>query len=210
MVEESPFKPEHLARVDEAEDELFYQIPRMVRHLDDPGCRALTAFYDEILPEGGAILDLMSSAFSHLPEDKHFSRVVGHGMNEKELKANTQLSEHFCQNLNKDPKLPFADESFDGAVCALSIQYLQDAPAVFAEVGRVLKKGAPFAVSYSNRMFPTKAIALWRALDDADRALLIDMYFRLSGAFEEERDMKNLSPNPGQTDPVYVITGTRA
>ena len=36
---------------------------------------------------GGAVLDLMSSWVSHLPEEMAFSRVVGHGMNAAEAGA---------------------------------------------------------------------------------------------------------------------------
>ncbi len=49
-------------------------------------------------------------------------------------------------------------------MCCVGVQYLQRPFAVFAEVRRVLKPGAPFIVSYSNRCFPTKAVAIWRAL----------------------------------------------
>ena len=51
--------------------------------------------------------------------------------------------------------------SFDGAVMTVSVQYLIHPIESFAEVGRVLKPAAPFIVTFSNRMFPTKAVAVW-------------------------------------------------
>ena len=72
----SPFKPEHFAREDSADDALFYVPERLVQHLDDDGRAAITAFYAEHLPAGGRVLDLMSSWISHLPQDMVFDEVV--------------------------------------------------------------------------------------------------------------------------------------
>ncbi len=38
-------------------------------------------------------------------------------------------------------ELPYKNKSFDGVICTLAIHHLQDVPAVFKEVGRVLKTG---------------------------------------------------------------------
>ena len=54
-------------RVDESPDALFYEVPRLVTHIDDPAIAAVTQLYREYFPAGGAILDLMSSWVSHLP-----------------------------------------------------------------------------------------------------------------------------------------------
>ena len=61
--------PEHFRRVDEADDAIFYSEPRLVKHIDEPACEALTEYLREMLPPNGEILDLMSSCASHLPED---------------------------------------------------------------------------------------------------------------------------------------------
>jgi hypothetical protein len=52
---------------------------------------------------------------------------------------------------------------------------------VFTEVRRVLKPEAPFIVSYSNRCFPTKAVAIWRSLDMQRQASLILLYMEKAG-----------------------------
>jgi hypothetical protein len=93
-------------------------------------------------------------------------------------------------------------------VVTVSVQYLTQPIEVFAEVGRVLKAGAPFIVSYSNRCFPTKAVAVWRALGDRDHADLVGAYFRLSGYFEPS-NAYDLSPASGRTDPVYCVVGRK-
>ncbi len=201
---DSPFEAEHFAREDEAPDAEFYQSPRFVTHIDDAAIAALTRFYGETLPPNGAILDLMSSWVSHLPGDNAYASVTGLGMNAAELQANPQLSDWLTQDLNMMPALPFEDDAFDAAVATVSVQYLTRPVEVFAEVGRVLKPGAPFIVAYSNRCFPTKAVAVWRALGDRDHANLIHTYFQLSRRFGDATAY-NLSPAPGRTDPVFAV-----
>ena len=122
----------------------------------------------------------MSSWISHLPADRAYD-VVGHGMNGTELAANPRLSRWFVQDLNRDPALPLADGSFDAGLCCVGAQYLQAPVAVFAEVRRVLVPGAPFIVSFSNRCFPTKAVAIWRSLDTAGHAALLRLYLERAG-----------------------------
>ncbi len=61
--------PQAFARLDESPDELFYQSPRLVTHIDDAAIAAVTQIYRELLPPSGAILDLMSSWVSHLPPE---------------------------------------------------------------------------------------------------------------------------------------------
>ena len=205
---DNPFKLAHFERVDPTPDTAFYEMPRLVKHIDEPACEALAAFYKELLPEGGDVLDLMSSCVSHLPEDGGYGSVTGLGMNAVELEANPQLSGHIVHDLNVNPTLPFEDSSFDGCILAVSVQYITQPKAVFREIGRVLRPDAPLAISYSNRMFPTKAVAIWRAMSDSDRAGLIDMYIHVSEAFGE-RHFRNLSPRPGKSDPLYVVVARR-
>jgi ubiquinone/menaquinone biosynthesis C-methylase UbiE len=77
---------------------------------------------------------------------------------------NPALNDIVVHNVNTNPRLPFEDESFDGAVMTVSVQYLTRPIELFTDVGRVLKPHAPFVVTFSNRMFPTKAVALWQAV----------------------------------------------
>jgi SAM-dependent methyltransferase len=123
----------------------------------------------------------MSSWVSHLPEDVPLSEVIGHGMNAQELAANPRLTRWFLQNLNREPVLPLEDQSCDAALCCVSVQYLQKPVEVFAEIRRILRKDAPFIVSFSNRCFPTKAVAIWRSLDMSSHAALVRLYFEHAG-----------------------------
>jgi len=208
MSGENPFQPEHFAREDDARDDEFYSIPRLVAHIDDAAIAALSRYYARVLPPGGHVLDLMSSCISHLPDAPALDSVTGLGMNKIELDANKRLGERVVHDLNRDPRLPFSGARFDACLIAVSVQYLTHPIEVFAEIGRVLKPGAPCIVSFSNRCFWTKAVAIWRALDDEGHMKLVDLYFRATDLFEEPL-CDDLSPSPGRTDPLFAVTARR-
>jgi len=201
--------PEHFAREDEGDDALFYAMPRMVTHIDDAAIEALTGWFRGALPPGGAVLDLMSSCVSHLPEDVSYARVAGLGMNRDELDANPRLTERVVHDLTRTPALPYEDASFDACLITVSVQYLVRPLEVFAEIARVLKPGGRCHVSFSNRCFPTKAIALWLGLDDHGHAQLVGYYFIRSGGFEQP-EFADLSPAHGLSDPLYMVHALKA
>lgn len=197
--------PEAFAKIDPSNDEAFYSVPRFVTHIDMSAVRALSQFYETALPMDGVVLDLMSSWVSHLPST--FSgRVIGHGMNAKELAANQQLMDFFVQNLNLQPELPLADGSFEAALCCVGVQYLARPDGVFSEVARILRPGAPFIISFSNRCFPTKAVAVWRALDARGHADLVALYLRNAGFQRIERHVLR---DGRFSDPLTAMVGYR-
>lgn len=153
---------------DNSDDTLFYAEPRLVHHLDGGFRRRLTELYREAIPPGAVVLDLMSSWVSHLPEEVAYAQVIGHGLNEQELRANPRLTRHWCQNLNRDQQLPLADTSVDAALIVAGWQYLQYPEAVAAELLRVIRPGGRLIVAFSNRMFFTKAPQVWADGSDRD------------------------------------------
>ncbi|MFL6058317.1 MAG: methyltransferase domain-containing protein [Rubrobacteraceae bacterium] len=193
-------------RFDESPDEEFYLLPRFVTHIDDRAISAVTQLYREFFPPGGEILDLMSSWISHLPPEVRYRRVIGLGMNEAELKRNERLDSYVVQNLNTNPHLPFGDAEFDGCGICVSIDYLTRPVEVLREVGRVLKVGSPTVITFSNRCFPTKAIAFWHQLDDRGRTRLVERYLREADNFEDVRSLDR-SPRRLFTDPLYAVIG---
>jgi SAM-dependent methyltransferase len=202
----TPYPARSFERQDPSADALFYAAPRLLVHIDDAAIAAASALYAELLPQGGAVLDLMSSWRSHLPDALAFARVAGLGMNDVEMRENPQLTERVVHDLNVEPTLPYADGEFDGAVVTVSVQYLTSPVEVFRDVGRVLRPGAPFIITYSNRMFPTKAVRIWLALDDADRAGLIAAYFKHAGNFTDV-EMRDCTRRDGAvyTDPLFAV-----
>jgi hypothetical protein len=200
--------PGAFARLDETDDALFYEPPRLVQHIDDGAIAALTELYRTVLPAGGALLDLMSSWVSHLPPEIEYGDIVGHGMNAEELAANPRLTRWFVQDLNKDPHLPLADAGVDAAMICVSIQYLQQPVAVLREVRRVLRPGTPLVISFSNRCFWTKAVAVWRALDDRGHAALVERYLDHAGfAAIETRVLAEYVEDV--SDPMLAVVGYR-
>ena len=194
-------------RLDETPDTEFYAAPRLVTHIDDGAIAAVTTLYREYFPAGGAILDLMSSWVSHLPAEASYRRVTGLGMNADELAANPRLDAWVVHDLNAEPRLPFADGEFDAAGCCVSIDYLVRPVEVLRDLARVLRPCAPVVITFSNRRFPTKVIALWEALDDAGHAQLVAHYLRAAGGWT---DMMGLDRSPGVGDPLLAVVARRA
>ena len=206
---ESPYPPGLFRRLDESDDSLFYAEPRLVVHIDYEAIGAISAYFSEVLPRNGVILDLMSSWRSHMPPDLPVHRLVGLGLNAVELDENPQLDERIVHDLNANPVLPVEDCALDAAVVTVSIQYMTKPVEVFREINRILKPDTSFHVIYSNRMFPTKAVAVWQSLDDRRRAQLIASYFHYSGDWEDIRAL-NITPQlPHHSDPVYVVAATK-
>lgn len=189
---------------DAGDDLVFYAPARLVTHIDAGAIAALTGFYRAALPDGGRVLDLMSSWISHLPDDREYAEIVGHGMNADELAANPRIDRWFVQDLNRKPTLPFDDNTFDAALCCVGGQYLQRPVAVFAEVRRMLVAGAPFVVSFSNRCFPTKAVAIWRTLDANGLAALVRLYLQRAGFSEVALEVL---ADGSVSDPLIAVIG---
>ena len=192
-------------RADESPDSLFYGPPRLVTHIDDGAIAAVGELYDE-LGLTGDVLDLCSSWISHFRTPPR--QLVAMGMNEVELRANEMATSWLVQDLNVDPTLPFADETFDAVTCCVSVDYLVRPLEVFAEVTRVLRPGGPFVVTFSNRCFPTKAIRGWLATGDADHCAIVETYVALTDGFGPATvELRN----PGaRTDPLYAVVARRA
>lgn len=200
MTANNPFQ-----RYDETDDAQFYVHPRLVNHIDEAAIQATTDLYRDYLPAGGNILDLMSSWVSHLPTDVRYGRVAGLGLNETELRANPQLTDYVVQSLNQTPELPYPDQSFDGGMVTVSVQYLTQPVKVFREVARVLRPGSPFLTVFSNRMFPTKAVAIWQSLDDRGHQQLVRSYYEQTGLFDQI-EVLDRSPR-GWGDPLFAVAG---
>jgi SAM-dependent methyltransferase len=150
----------------------------------------------------------MSSWRSHLPASLHPAAVTGLGLNRAEMEDNPALTEVVVHDLNREPRLPFADDSFGGATLTVSIQYLTRPVEVFTDLGRVLRAGAPFVVSFSNRMFPTKAVWVWQRASEPQRVELVKRYFDDSGMFDEIEAIERHCES-GYADPVFAVIGTR-
>jgi len=206
-----PFPPGFFDRQDESPDPAFYGVPRLLTHIDDRAIEAVGLLYEELGldgsgPPGGHVLDLMSSWISHLRTAPAELTVLG--LNETELEANPMATARVVQDLNVDPALPFADATFTAALCCVSVDYLTRPVEVFREVARVLRPGAPFVTTFSNRCFPTKAIRGWLANDDQTHCRIVATYFALAGGFGDVQAARRTPPGPG--DPLYAVYARKA
>jgi SAM-dependent methyltransferase len=211
-------RPDQRLKFDPSDDLAFYAVPRFVTHVDAGFIQQLSDLYRERLRPNMRILDLMSSWVSHLPTDITFEHVEGHGMNPAELARNPQLDHYFVQDLNHNPQLPLADQSFDAVLCTVSVQYLQYPEAVFNEVHRVLKPDGIAIVSFSNRMFYQKAIAAWRDGSEGDRVNLVQSYFASVSGLSAPEVVSRAAQVPavlrllgwGGGDPFYAVLAQRS
>ena len=204
------------SRLDETEDAVFYSRDRFVSHLDTLALSTVERLVGTlVVEEKPVVLDLMASWDSHLPATLEPGRVVGLGLNENELKANDALDEYVVHDLNLDPRLPFDDEAFDVVVNTVSVDYMTRPIEVFLETARVLKPGGLHLVIFSNRLFPPKAVRLWREASEEERVLLVEEFFRQTGAFgETSLFVSKGKPRPKDdkyahtgvpSDPVYAV-----
>ena len=199
--------PDFFRRSDESPDAAFYSEPRLVTHIDDAAIAALTEAYQELIPPGARVLDLMSSWVSHLPAEVEYARVAGLGMNHEELAANHRLDDFVVHDLNAEPELPYGDREFDAVLNAVSVQYLTRPLEVFTSVHRVLAPGGVYAVAISHRLFPTKAVAVWQQLPPPERCHLVASYFRGAGGFDTP-ELRDRLPAGG--DPLWIVSARRA
>ena len=204
------FTPEQFQREDEEDDRNFYVYPRKVVHIDDGAIVAVGRLFQEFIPEDSVVLDLMSSWRSHWPEGHPKQSLVGLGLNQEEMEDNPDLDEIVVHNVNENPVLPFTDETFDAVVITVSAQYLTQPVETFSQVNRILKPGGVFIVSFSNRMFPTKAVHVWRVSNDRGRVDLVGTYMESAGNFE---DIQGVFLNPDNSppgDPMFVVHSRKA
>jgi SAM-dependent methyltransferase len=187
-------------RTDETPDDRFYDPVRLVTHIDDGAIAAVGALYGELGIDGD-VLDLMSSWVSHFASRPRSLTVLG--MNAAELDRNPMADARVLHDLNTDPALPFADATFDAAVCCVSVDYLVRPIEVFRSVARVLRPGGVLVCTFSNRLFPTKAIRGWLATDDAGHCAIVERYFALAGGFAAPCSRRCTPLGPG--DPLYGV-----
>ena len=148
-------------KVDISNDYIFYQKPRYVNHLSSSFRERLSRLYSEYLCNHHVVLDLMSSWISHLPTHTKYKKVIGHGMNELELRANRRLDSFWVQNFNEIQNIPLEDSSIDVALVVAGWQYLQYPEKVSLELSRILKSDSLLLISFTNRAFWTKSPNIW-------------------------------------------------
>jgi SAM-dependent methyltransferase len=199
------FPPGFFDRADTGNDRMFYGFPRLVTHIDNGAIAAVGDLYAELGIDGD-VLDLMSSWVSHFREPPRRLTVLG--LNEQELAANGAAAERVVHDLNAEPALPFGDASFDDVVCCVSVDYLATPIEVFRDVHRVLRPGGRFVCTFSNRLFPTKAVRGWLAAGEPERMQIVARYFRAAGGWDEPM-LERRTPIGHRGDPLDAVWASR-
>jgi len=197
----------YFGRYDESNDELFYQNPRFVVHIDDGAIILVKGILQDYIKDNAVVLDLMSSWRTHWPEGKPKESIVGLGLNAEEMADNPDLDYAVVHNLNENPKLPFDDGIFDAVLMTVSVQYLINPFKIFQEVSRVLKSKGVFIVTFSNRMFPTKAVNIWKETDEISRMQLVEFYMERSEGFDQTHTQLINPEHNYMEDPLYLVLG---
>jgi len=213
------FSDRPFARSDEADDAVFYKVPRLITHVDSEAQKTIGTLYGQLLRPGMRVLDLMGSWRSHVPDSLELAALVGLGMNRAEMADNPELTDFVVHDLNGRPRLPFEDHTFDAVICSVSVEYMTRPFEVFADVARILKPNGYFINTFSNRWFPAKAIHLWTELSEFERMGLVLEYYLQTKTY---RNLETVSargwPRPDTdryypeiltSDPVYGVWGQR-
>jgi len=214
------FDDDAFTRLDESDDRHFYATERFVSHLDRTALQTVEQVIDRLVVEDRPdLLDLMASWDSHLTPRVRAGHTVGLGLNARELDANPALDVRVIHDLNAEPNLPFPDAAFDVVLNTVSVDYMTRPFEVFGEVARVLRPGGLFLVLFSNRMFPSKAVKVWRVASDPERMLLVQDFFVGAPGFGPSRTFASQGqPRPDgdpyaglglPSDPVYAVWAER-
>jgi len=115
------------------------------------------------LEGAAAILDLMSAVPPPLPQGAGHTAVTVLRGPEQEQPGAAGREQLLIRNLAEDPRLPLPDRSMDACVCCLGADALPRPQEILAEVGRVLKPGAPLVLTFTDP--PTAAAGVTRRAD---------------------------------------------
>jgi hypothetical protein len=86
---------------------------------------------------------------------------------------------------------------------------------VFKDIGRILKPGGLNLIIFSNRMFPPKAVKIWKDASETERICIVEGFFKQSAAFGKIHTFVSRGkPRPEDdkyahlgipSDPVYAV-----
>ena len=201
-------------KLDESNDEEFYSEPKFVYHLDLNFRQHLSLVYESEINENSTVLDLMSSWDSYLPRGKAYKRVIGHGLNEKELKKNRVFDHYWIQNLNSNQNLPLESGSIDYCLMVAAWQYLQYPENLTKEIARILSSQGKIIIAFSNRAFWHKAPRIWTSSTEDERVKYVRKVL-ISNGFNEPKIIKKFTEptlnifNFLNKDPFYCLIATK-
>ncbi len=201
-------------KLDESNDEEFYSEPKFVYHLDSNFRQYLSQVYKNEIDNHSTVLDLMSSWDSYLPKENTYKKVIGHGLNKKELERNNILDSFWVQNFNINQDIRLENGSIDYCLMVAAWQYLQYPENLTREISRILSDKGKIIVSFSNRAFWHKAPNIWTTSTEDERVQYVRKVL-ISNGFKEPRIIKKFNEpdlnifNFFKKDPFYCLIATK-
>ena len=201
-------------KLDESNDEEFYSEPKFVYHLDSNFRQYLSQVYKDEIDEYSTVLDLMSSWDSYLPKENTYQKVIGHGLNKKELERNNILDSFWVQNFNLNQDIRLENGSIDYCLMVAAWQYLQYPENLTKEISRILSDKGKIIVSFSNRAFWHKSPNIWTTSTEDERVQYVRKVL-ISNGFKEPRIIKKFNEpdlnifNFFKKDPFYCLIATK-
>ena len=156
----------------------------------------------------------MSSWDSYLPEEKKYKKVIGHGLNKKELEKNKIFDTFWIQNFNLNQEIPLESKSVDCCLMVAAWQYLQYPENLTREIERILSNQGKFIIAFSNRAFWHKAPNIWTTSNEDERVKYVRKVLIRTG-FKEPKIIKKFNqPSPNiinflSKDPFYCLIATK-
>ena len=201
-------------KLDESNDEEFYNTPKFVYHLDSNFRSYLSNVYKDEIKDFSSVLDLMTSWDSYLPKDITYKRVIGHGLNKEELIKNKALDSFWIQNFNFKQDLPLDNGEINYCLMVAAWQYLQYPENLTREISRILTKEGKVIIAFSNRAFWHKAPNIWTTSNEDERVKYVRKVL-ISNGFKEPKIIKKFN-NPTynlfnflRKDPFYCLIATK-
>ena len=201
-------------KLDESNDEEFYSDPKFVYHLDENFRQYLSTVYENEIADSSTVLDLMSSWDSYLPKSKKYKKVIGHGLNKKELEKNKMFDSYWIQNFNFNQEIPLDNESIDYCLMVAAWQYLQYPENLTKEIARILSNRGKIIIAFSNRAFWHKAPNIWTTSTEEERVNYVRKVLITNG-FNEPKIIKKFNEptinffNFLTKDPFYCLIATK-
>ena len=201
-------------KLDESNDAEFYSDPKFVYHLDANFRQNLSDLYEREIDNYSTVLDLMSSWDSYLPKRKKYKKVIGHGLNKKELEKNKILNSYWIQNFNLNQEIPLDNGSVDYCLMVAAWQYLQYPENLTKEIVRILSDQGKFIIAFSNRAFWHKAPNIWTTSTEEERVRYVRKVLITNGFNEPKIIQKFTEPelnifNFFKKDPFYCLIATK-
>ena len=152
----------------------------------------------------------MSSWDSYLPKDKKYKKVIGHGLNKKELERNRVFDSFWIQNFNLNQEIPLQSETIDYCLIVAAWQYLQYPEYLTKEIFRILSMEGKIIISFSNRAFWHKAPNIWTTSTEDERVnyvreVLVSNNFKEPKIIKKFNNLNNNIFNFIKRDPFYCL-----